>query len=116
MEVGDDEIETVEYEPTDSVTDSDDNVRVSSIQLGVIRCSHTSVGDEDWHRSSMFHTYVTHEGKNYKLMIDGGSCANIIAKIALEKMSLKAEPHLHPCNVNWIDMIAQSITQCCQYI
>ena len=42
MEVGDDEIETVEYEPTGSVTDSDDNVRVSSIQLGVVRCSHTS--------------------------------------------------------------------------
>jgi len=53
--------------------------------LGVIKCLHEAVTD-DGRRSSMFHIYVTHEGKNYKLMIDGGSCANIIAKTALEKM------------------------------
>ena len=53
-----DEIETVVYEPTDNVTDSDDDVRVSSIQLGIVRCSHTTVRDEDWHRSSVSHTYI----------------------------------------------------------
>ena len=53
----DDEIEKVVYEPTGSVTDSDD-VRVFSIQLSVIRCSHTAVRDEDWRRSSVFHTYT----------------------------------------------------------
>ena len=47
-------------------------------------------------------------------MIDEGSYANIIVKKALEKMSLKAEPHPHPHNVNWVDKIAQSITQHCQ--
>ena len=50
--------------------------------------------------SSVFHSYITYERENYKLMIDGGSCANIIANTALEKMSFKAEPHLHPYNVN----------------
>ena len=65
-------------------------------------------------RSSMFHTYITHEGKKYKLMIDGGSYVNIIAKIASEKMSLKVEPHPHPYNVNWVYKTAQPITQCCQ--
>ena len=58
----------------------------------------------------MFYTYITHEGKNYKLMIDGSSCANIIVKTALEKMGVKAEPHPHPYNVNWVDKSAQSIT------
>jgi len=55
-------------------------------------------------------TYITHEGKNYKLMIDEGSCVNIIAKTTLEKMGLKAESHPHPYNVNWVDKTAQSIT------
>lgn len=41
----------------------------------------------------MFHSYVTPNGKNYKFMIDGGSCLNIIFKSA-EKMGLKIEPHL----------------------
>ena len=49
-------------------------------------------------------------------MIDGGSCPNIIAKTALEKMGLKAEPHPHLYNVNWVDKTAQSITQRCQSI
>ena len=56
----DDKIETVVYEPTRSATDSDDGVRILSIQLGVVSCSHTTIRDEDWPRSSMFHTYTTH--------------------------------------------------------
>ena len=100
----DDEIETVVYEPTGSVTDSDD-VKVSNIQLGVVRCSHTAVRDEDWRRSNVFHTYVTGKRKKYKIMIDGGSFANIIAKITLEKMGLKVEPHPHSYNVNWVDKL-----------
>jgi len=42
-------------------------------------------------------------------MIDGGNCANIIAKIAFERMSFKAEPHPHSYNVNWVEKTAQSI-------
>jgi len=74
--------------------------------LGVVKYSHTAVRDEDYRRSTVFNTYITHEGKDYKL-INGGSCANIITKIALEKMSLKAE-HPHPYNVNCVDKTAQS--------
>ena len=66
--------------------------------------------NEDWRRSTVFYTYIAHEGKHYKLMIDVVSCVNIIAKTALEKMSLKAEPHRHLHNVNWVDKIAQFIT------
>jgi len=62
----------------------------------------------------VFYTYTTHEGKNYKLMIDVGSYADIITKTALEKMGLKAEPHLHPYNMNWVDKTTQSIIQNCQ--
>ena len=92
-EVDDDKIETVVHEVIVSATDSDDDVRVASIQLDVIRCLHTTVSNEVWRRSSVFYTYIAHEGKNYKLIIDVGSCANIITKTALEKMGLRAEPH-----------------------
>ena len=47
-------------------------------------------------------------------MMDKDSCANIIAKTALEKIGLKDEPYSHPYNVNWVDKTAQSITQRCQ--
>ena len=50
----------------------------------------------------MFHTYITYEVQNYKLMIDGSS-VNTINKTSFENMSLKAEPHPHPYNVNLVD-------------
>ena len=56
--------------------------------------THTAVRNEDWRRSGVFHIYITYGGKNYKLMIDGDSCANIIAKTALEKMGFKTELHI----------------------
>jgi len=60
----------------------------------------------------VFYAYIAHEGENYKLMIDEGSCVNIIAKTALEKMSLKVGPHPHSYNTNWVNKTAQSVTQC----
>jgi len=39
------------------------------------------------------------------LMIDVGSCVNIITKTALEKMGLNAEPHLYPYNVNLVEIL-----------
>jgi len=51
-----------------------------------------------------------------ELQIDDrwGSCENIIAKIALEKMGIKIEPHPHPYNVNWVDKTTQPIIQHCR--
>jgi len=48
-------------------------------------------------------------------MIDGGNCANIVAKTALKNNGLKVELHPHPYNMNWIDKVIQSITQHCQF-
>ena len=99
-ETDDDEIETVVHEAIGSVNDSDDNVRVASIQLGVIKCPHTDVGNEYRCRSSVFYIYIAHERKHYKLIVNGDSCVNIIVKTALEKMGLKTEPHPNPHNIN----------------
>jgi len=60
----------------------------------------------------VFYIYVVHKGKNYKVMIDGGNCVNIIAKTAINKMGLKAEQRQQPYNVTWVDKKAQAITQC----
>ena len=46
-EVDDDEIKTVINEPTGSTTDFHDDVRIFSIQLSLVRCSHIVVRDEN---------------------------------------------------------------------
>jgi len=48
------------------------------------------------------------------VIIDGGSCVNIIVETAIEKMGLKAKPHPQPYNVTWVDKTVQAITQLCQ--
>lgn len=47
----------------------------------------------------MFHTYVKNVNKNYKVIIDGDSCVNIIPRQPLSKMGLKAEPYSLSYNV-----------------
>jgi len=61
--------------------------------LGVSLGVHTIFRDEDYLVCSI---PMLHTRENYKLMIDGGNCTNIIAKTTLEKMGLKAEPQPHP--------------------
>ena len=67
-ETDDDEIEIVVYEATGNATNSDDDVRVATIQLGVIRSTHTAVNNKDCLRASVFYTYIAYKGKNYKLI------------------------------------------------
>jgi len=55
----------------------------------------------------MFHTYIKHNDKSDKVMIDGGSCVNKIAKSVVDSMNLKAKPHPQPY-VIWVDQIALS--------
>jgi len=55
----DDEFEEEIYEPIGSASDTDVDIRISSIQLSVIRCLHTTSRDEDWRKSSTFYTCHT---------------------------------------------------------
>ena len=61
----------------------------------------------------VFYTYIKHNNKNYKVMIDGDSCVNIITKTAVERINLKIEPHSPPYNIAWVDKTDQSVIQCC---
>jgi len=102
------------YEPEGSTSDTDEEVRLSNMRASVVRCLHTASRDEDWRRTSVFYTNVVHKRKNYKVMIDGDSCVNIIAKTVIHNMGLQAEPHPQPYNMAWVNKTAQAITQRCQ--
>ena len=87
------------YIPEDGARDVEESINACSIRLNVIRCLLSTHSDEDWYRSSVFHTYIKHNDKYYKVMIDGGSCVNIIVKLVVDRMNLKAEPHSQSYNV-----------------
>lgn len=101
------------YDPQGDFCDAEEDLREVGTHLHIIMCLHVASKDDDWRRSSVFHTYVTYEGKNFKVMIDGDSCVNIISKSTVEKMGLNVELHPQPYNVTWVDKNFHSIIQHC---
>ena len=80
------------YEPDEGTSDIDKEVRLSNMRVSLNAFKQhveTRIG-----RDLVCSTHVVHDGKNYKVMIDGGSCVNIIAKTSINKIGLKVE--LHP--------------------
>jgi len=45
-------------------------------------------GDKDEQRENIFHTRCTTQGKICSLIIDGGSCANVVSLSMIEKLGL----------------------------
>lgn len=52
--------------------------------------------DESWLRHNIFHTRCTCQGKVCNVIIDGGSCENVISSIMVDKLGLKTEEHPKP--------------------
>ena len=61
-------------------------IRVLSNQKGV--------KDEQW--ENIFHSRCTVRRKVCSLIIDGGSCANMVSLIMIEKLGLQTMTHPHP--------------------
>ena len=75
--------------------DCDDDVCV-----GVVRCVlSTTVYNDNWKRTSIFHTIIQSGDKKCKLVIDGGSSMNVVFKDVVKLLNLKVEPHLNPFRV-----------------
>jgi len=86
----------LEREPVRSASDTDENVRLSRIQLSVARCLYNTSRDEDWHRSGMLYTYIAHEGKSYKLIIDREVVSILSPRQLLKRWVSKLNPaHYH---------------------
>ncbi|GAV56697.1 Asp_protease_2 domain-containing protein, partial [Cephalotus follicularis] len=54
-----------------------------------------------WLRNNIFHTKCTSKGKTCNVIIDGGSCENVVSKTMVEKLGLKTEKHPWPYRLLW---------------
>lgn len=82
------------YESQGDFGDLEDDLRAVGTHLHIVQCLFTVSKDKDWYRYDVFYTYIIQNSKIYKVIINGDSCVNIISKSAIERMSLKTEPHL----------------------
>ena len=89
--------------------DCDDEACVS-----VVKCVlSTTVDNDNWKRTSIFHTVIQSGDKKCKLMIDGDSSINVVSKDVVKLLDLKIEPHPNPFKVTWVNDHTLPIAQRC---
>ncbi|CAL1394800.1 unnamed protein product [Linum trigynum] len=59
--------------------------------------------ESDEQRDNLFHSRCEINGKIASLVIDGGSCANLISTYAVEKLELKTQKHPKPYHLTWLN-------------
>ena len=55
------------------------------------------------HRENIFHSRCIVQGKVCSMIIDGGSCANVVSVSMIEKLGLQTSVHPHPSNIQWLN-------------
>lgn len=59
--------------------------------------------EDDWCRKSIFRTSCTVDDKVCDVIIDGGSCKNVVSPAMVEKLALVTVDHPHPYNLVWLE-------------
>ena len=82
--------------------------------VGVVRCVlSTTVGNDNWKCTSIFHIVIQSGDKKCKLMIDGGSSMNVVSKDVVKLLNLKVEPYPNPFRIAWMNDHTFPIAQRC---
>ncbi|KAK8949701.1 hypothetical protein KSP39_PZI006045 [Platanthera zijinensis] len=68
---------------------------------------------DEWKRTSIFSLIFKSGEKLCKLIVDSGSCVNVVSENAISRMSLTTEPHPTPYKVAWINKISVPVTKRC---
>ena len=112
-------LEDEEYQIVDPLDYSDDEDDLhedcdDEACVGVVRCVlSTTVDNDHWKRTSIFHTVIKSGDKKCKLVIDGGSSMNVVYKDAIKLLNLKVEPHPNPFRGVWMNDHTLPLVQMC---
>jgi hypothetical protein len=69
----------------------------------------TSKGDsgDDWMRTNTFHTTCIVADKVCKMIIDCGSCENVVSEETIQKLQLKTDHHPKPYKLLWLNKVSE---------
>nr|GEV45590.1 putative ribonuclease H-like domain-containing protein [Tanacetum cinerariifolium] len=68
------------------------------LNMAISKC----VDDNSWLRNNIFRTKCTSNRKIYDMIIDEGSCENVVSMCMLEKLEMKTEDHPEPYQLTWL--------------
>ncbi|XP_048502852.1 uncharacterized protein LOC104896849 [Beta vulgaris subsp. vulgaris] len=81
---------------------SDDEEEGEQNNLVLQRVLHSKSVDET-QRETIFHTRCKVNKSTFKLIVDGGSCANVVAGGLVNKLQLSTTRHPKPYKLKWLD-------------
>ncbi|GKE37907.1 reverse transcriptase domain-containing protein [Tanacetum coccineum] len=61
-----------------------------------------SIDDNSWLCNNIFRTKCTSKGKICDMIIDGGSCENVVSTYMVEKLGMKTEDHPESYQLTWL--------------
>lgn len=61
-----------------------------------------SIDSDSCLRNNILHTKCTAKGKVCSMIIDNGSCENVVSTHMVQKLGLKEEDHLEPYQLTWL--------------
>ncbi|GJS55188.1 hypothetical protein Tco_0628550 [Tanacetum coccineum] len=64
-----------------------------------------SVNDNSWLRNNIFRTKCTSKVKIYDMIIDGGSCENVVSTYMVKKLGMKIEANPEPYHKSYKDEV-----------
>jgi hypothetical protein len=89
----------------DEATDEEDVIYGDTGEMLVIRrvLNFSLVQDDVWLRNNIFHTRCTSHGKVCDVIIDSGSCENVVSENMVQKLPLKTEKHPKLYKLSWLE-------------
>ena len=62
-------------------------------------------GSQEEQRKNIFYARCTVNRKVCSLIIDSGSCTNVVSSSMVKKLQLEATAQPHPCTIQWLSLI-----------
>lgn len=91
------------YVPLDGDEVDDDSE--NNACLHTIRCVSIVPKSEDLHHTDVFFICIKTGGKSFSIMIDRGSCTNLVEKSVVDHIGLKVAPHPQLHSIIWVDKV-----------
>ncbi|XP_019168246.1 PREDICTED: uncharacterized protein LOC109163967 [Ipomoea nil] len=109
-------------ENTDDLTEGEDcneNIEIAEedgehVSFFIKRILYTTEEKGPVQRSNIFRAYCSILGKVCKLIVDNGSCDNIVSRSLVQHLNLRTEPHPRSYKLGWIkEGPSVSVTEIC---
>jgi len=86
----------------DAILGDDATVNLRSIMVQRVLSSQPEPSEKQQH-NNLFQTFFSIENRRARVIIDGGSCNNLVSSDLVKKLGLTTRPRPHPYHIQWIN-------------